>query len=87
MLYMVIETFTAGARPVYERAREQGRMLPEGLAYLDSWVEPELGRCFQLMATADPTLFDRWTAQWSDLAEFEIVPVIGSAQAAAAALE
>ncbi|HEY3766304.1 MAG TPA: DUF3303 family protein [Gaiellales bacterium] len=87
MLYLVIETFTAGARPVYERVRDRGRMLPEGLAYLDSWVEPELGRCFQLMATADPALFDRWTAEWSDLAEFEIVPVLSSAEAAAVALQ
>jgi uncharacterized protein DUF3303 len=86
MRYMVIETFRRGARPVYERARDRGRMLPEGLTYLDSWVEPGLGRCFQLMETDDPALFERWTARWDDLAEFEIVPVLSSAEAAARAL-
>jgi hypothetical protein len=84
--YMVIETFTQGARPVYERARDQGRMLPEGLEYVDSWVETGLRRCFQLMETDDPALFERWTAQWDDLGEFEIVPVLGSAEAAERAL-
>ena len=84
MLYMVIETFTQGAAPVYERAAKRGRMLPPGLEYVDSWVEePELRRCFQLMEADDPGLFDEWTAAWADLAEFEVVPVIGSAAAAA----
>jgi Domain of unknown function (DUF3303) len=86
MRYMVVETFTQGARPVYERARDHGRMLPEGLAYLDSWVDAGLGRCFQLMETDDPALLARWTARWSDLAEFEVVPVLASAEAAARAL-
>ena len=81
---MVIETFTHGAAPVYERAAERGRMLPPGLDYVDSWVEePGLQRCFQLMEADDPGLFDEWTAAWSDLAQFEVVPVIGSAAAAA----
>ena len=81
---MVIETFTRGARPVYERAAERGRMLPPGLEYVDSWIdERRLDRCFQLMETDDPTLFDGWIASWSDLAEFEVVPVIDSAAAAA----
>ncbi len=86
MRYMVIETFTQGARPVYERARDSGRMLPEGLEYVDSWVETDLRRCFQLMETDDPSLFERWTAQWDDLGEFEIVPVLASAEAAERAL-
>jgi hypothetical protein len=81
---MVIETFTRGSRPVYARAAERGRMLPPGLVYLDSWIdERRLDRCFQLMETEDPGLFDEWIAAWSDLAEFEIVPVIDSAEAAA----
>jgi hypothetical protein len=80
---MVIETFTRGARPVYERAAERGRMLPAGLEYVDSWIdERTLDRCFQLMQTDDPNLFDGWIASWSDLAEFEVVPVIDSAAAA-----
>ena len=82
VLYMVVETYKQGARPVYERAAERGRMLPPGLEYVDSWVdERTLDRCFQLMETDDPTLFDQWTAAWSDLAEFEVVPVLSSAQA------
>jgi hypothetical protein len=79
--YMVIERFTRGAAPVYERAAERGRLLPDGLMYLDSWIDERLDRCFQLMETDDPTLLDEWTARWSDLVEFEVVPVITSAEA------
>jgi hypothetical protein len=86
VLFMVVERFTHGARPVYERAAEQGRLLPEGLRYVDSWVDASLDRCFQLMETDDPRLFDEWTARWSHLAEFEIVPVMSSAEARRRAL-
>ena len=86
MRYMVVERFTQGARPVYERAAERGRMLPPGLVYVDSWVDESLSRCFQLMETDDPALLDAWIARWSDLAEFEVVPVLGSAEAAERAL-
>jgi hypothetical protein len=80
---MVIETFTRGARAVYERAAKRGRMLPPGLVYVDSWIdERTLDRCFQLMETEDAGLFDEWIARWSDLADFEVVPVIDSAAAA-----
>jgi hypothetical protein len=83
---MVVERFTQGPSPVYDRAAQQGRMLPPGLEYVDSWVDERLDRCFQLMETDDPRLFDEWVARWSDLAEFEVVPVIDSAEAAARAL-
>ena len=79
---MVVERFRQGAAPVYERAAERGRLLPDGLRYVDSWIDEDLGRCFQLMETDDPRLLDEWTARWSDLVEFEVVPVIGSAEAA-----
>ena len=79
---MVVERFKQGAPPVYERAAERGRMLPDGLEYVDSWVDERLDRCFQLMRTDDAALFDEWTGRWKDLAEFEVVPVIGSAEAA-----
>jgi hypothetical protein len=83
MRYMVIETFLRGAGPVYARAAERGRMLPEGLVYVDSWVDARTrDRCFQLMETDDPSLFEPWIAAWSDLAEFDVVPVVGSAEAA-----
>jgi Protein of unknown function (DUF3303) len=81
LLYMVVERFTQGPGPVYERAAEHGRLLPDGLVYVDSWVDKRLDRCFQLMETDEPRLFDEWTARWSDVAEFEVVPVIGSAEA------
>ena len=79
---MVIERFTRGAGPVYERAATEGRLLPSGLRYVDSWVDERLDRCFQLMETDTPALFDEWIARWSDLAEFEVVPVLASAEAA-----
>jgi hypothetical protein len=83
MRYMVIETFKRGARPVYARAAERGRMLPPGLAYVDSWIDERgLDRCFQLMETDDTSLFDEWIAAWGDLADFEVVPVVDSATAA-----
>ena len=75
---MIVEEFVQGARPVYERARDQGRMLPAGLEYVDSWVDERLERCFQLMETDDPALIDAWIAEWSDLVRFEIVPLVGS---------
>lgn len=83
--YMVIETYLLGPKPVYERFAERGRMLPEGLYYVDSWMETAgRDRCFQLMETDDPALFEQWTRRWSDLVEFEIVPVVSSAEAASA---
>jgi Domain of unknown function (DUF3303) len=85
MLYMVVERYLRGSQPVYERAAQRGRMLPTGLRYLDSWVDERLDRCFQLMETEDPATFERWIAEWSDLVEFEVVPVVSSAEAAARA--
>jgi hypothetical protein len=84
MLYMVIEKYRHGPGPVYQRAAERGRMLPDGLRYVDSWVvdDDRLDRCFQLMETDDPGLFDTWQSHWADLTEFEILPVLGSAEAA-----
>ena len=84
MLYLVIEKYLQGPKPVYARASERGRLLPAGLRYLESWVEQDgLSRCFQLMETADASLFDEWIASWSDLVEFEVVPVVTSQEAAA----
>jgi Domain of unknown function (DUF3303) len=81
LLYMVVERFKEGAGPVFERKAERGRLLPNGLVYLDSWIGERLDRCFQLMETDDPRLFDEWIPGWSDLVEFEVVPVISSAEA------
>jgi hypothetical protein len=82
MLFMVIERFHDTAA-VYQRLREKGRMLPDGLKYVDSWVEVHGSRCFQLMECDDVQLFEQWVARWSDLVDFEIVAVRGSKEAAA----
>ena len=74
--YMVVETYRHGPEPVYHRFDQQGRMLPDGLEYIDSWLESgSKNRCFQLMATNDRSLFDVWIAKWDDLVDFEVVPV------------
>jgi len=81
MLFMVIERFKSqDAKAVYKRFQEQGRMMPDGLKYIDSWVEANFNRCFQLMECDDPVLFQQWIAKWQDLMEFEIVPVVPSAE-------
>ena len=83
-LFMVVEHYRDGPDPVYARFAEHGRMLPDGLRYLDSWVVAGTRDvCFQLMETAEPALFDAWTVRWADLVRFEIHEVISSAQAAA----
>ena len=82
-LFMVLERFRNGdATPVYQRFRERGRMAPEGLTYVSSWVTEDLATCFQVMETADRALLDEWMNHWSDLVEFEIHPVITSKEAA-----
>ena len=80
--YMVIERYKKGAAPVYQRFRERGRMAPDGLAYVSSWVTEDLQRCYQIMETEDPHLLDRWMAEWSDIVDFEVHAVITSADAA-----
>ena len=88
MLYVVIERFKEpGGIAVYRRARDRGRMLPEGLRYVQSWVDVDFTRCYQLMECDDTRLFDEWTAHWQDLVEFEIIPVRTSQEAAAAIAE
>jgi hypothetical protein len=82
-LYLVVERFRGGDPvPVYRRFRERGRLAPEGLTYVSSWVDEPLQRCWQIMETADRRLLDEWMAQWSDLVEFEVIPVMSSAEAA-----
>jgi len=86
MLFMVIEHFrNEDAKPVYRRFREQGRMAPEGLMYVLSWVTSDLTRCYQVMECEDRRLLDLWMTNWEDLVEFEVIPVITSAEASARA--
>ena len=84
MLYMIVENFRGGdPAPVYRRFAEQGRLAPDGLEYVSSWVTADLTRCYQVMACEDAALLDRWMARWRDLVEFEVFPVVSSAEAAA----
>ena len=86
MLFMIIEHFEGGGPgPVYARFRERGRLAPEGLDYLGSWVTSDLTRCYQVMECGDRSLLDEWMAQWADLVRFEVVEVMTSAEAAEAA--
>jgi hypothetical protein len=81
MLFMVIESFRRGdARPVGERFQRHGRMMPEGLIYHASWVDLSGKRCFQIMEGTDEGLVREWMANWSDLVDFEVVPVLTSVQ-------
>lgn len=81
---MIVERYRDGdALPVYRRFRDRGRLMPEGLRYVSSWVTKDLRSCFQVMECEDPKLLDEWMEQWKDLVEFEVVPVITSAEAAA----
>jgi hypothetical protein len=85
MLFMVIEEFRdQDAKSVYRRFHEKGRLMPDGLAFVNSWVSADLGRCFQLMECDDITLLQKWIAEWSDLMAFEIVPVVSGKDTAAA---
>jgi Protein of unknown function (DUF3303) len=85
MLYMIVEHFRNGDPvPVYRRFRDRGRLAPEGLRYVASWVTDDFGRCFQVMECDDPELLEDWMANWRDLVEFALVPVITSAEAGAA---
>lgn len=82
MLYMVIERFkTPGAIDVYRRARDRGRLMPEGLEYISSWVDFDFTKCFQLMKTENKGLLEQWISHWTDLVDFEVIPVQTSAEA------
>ena len=81
---MVIEHYVRGAAPVYERFAERGRLAPEGLTYVDSWIDAGLSRCFQLMECDDLALLQRWISKWEDIVRFEVVPVTPSAVTAEA---
>jgi hypothetical protein len=85
MLFMVIEKYRDGdPKPVYRRFREKGRMAPPGTRYVSSWVTTDFERCFQVMDCDDRVLLDEWMSNWSDLVEFEVIPIITSEKASAA---
>ena len=81
MQYLVIENFRGrDPVPVYRRFRERGRLAPEGLHYVGSWITEDLARCYQVMECADRRLLDEWLSHWADLVEFEVIPVLSSAE-------
>ncbi|MFY9561970.1 MAG: DUF3303 family protein [Terriglobales bacterium] len=81
MLFMVIERFKGGdPKPIGARFRREGRMLPEGVVYQASWIDPVAGRCFQIMEAPSLESLDEWVRRWNDLVDFEIVPVVTSAE-------
>jgi len=85
MLFMVVEKFrNQDVKPIYRRLSDKGRMMPDGLKFVSSYVSADVSRCFQLMECDDVTLFQRWVAEWSDLMECEIVPVVAGKDTAAA---
>ncbi len=83
MLFMIIERYHDGDPvPVYRRFRELGRLAPEGLTYVASWVDESMATCYQVMEAAERALVDAWIARWDDIVDFEVVPVMTSAEAA-----
>ena len=82
MLYLVVEDFRGNPEAVYRRFRDQGRLAPEGLRYVSSWVTQDLQRCYQIMECADPGLLEEWMGRWKDLVRFEVIPVMTSPEAA-----
>ena len=85
MLFMVIETYRDGdAKPVYRRFRDKGRLAPKGVRYISSWVTTDFERRFQVMDCDSRVLLDEWMAQWSDIVEFEVIPVLTAEKASAA---
>lgn len=83
MLYMIVEHFKGDPAAVYRRFRYQGRLAPEGARYVDSWVTSDFQRCYQVMECDDPGLLELWMDRWRDLVDFEVIPVMTSAEAAA----
>lgn len=82
MLFMVIERYKDGnAEDVYRRLQEKGRMTPDGLRYVDSWVDASLDRCFEVVECEDARMIQRWIAEWDDLVEFEVIPVVSTDEA------
>ncbi len=85
MLFMVVEDFrNRDRKAIYRRFRDKGRMAPEGLQFVNSWMTADMSRCFQLMETDDVTLFQKWVAEWCDIGEYEIVPVVTGKETAEA---
>jgi hypothetical protein len=77
MLFMIIEHFK-DTTAIGERFRAKGRMLPESVAYVASWIDPKTHRCFQVMEAPTAAHLDPWVDAWKDLGTFDIIPVLTS---------
>lgn len=84
MLYMIVEDFRGDPVSVYRRFRDHGRLSPEGLRYINSWVTLNLQRCYQVMECDDPGVLQQWIDHWKDVVDFEVIPVVTSVEAATA---
>ena len=82
MLYMIVEDYKGDPESVYRRFRERGRLAPDGLHYVNSWVTADLQKCYQVMECDDRSLLDAWMEQWKDLVNFDVILVISSSEAA-----
>jgi len=88
MVYMIIERFHPGkVKALYKRFEEKGRMMPEGLTYVNSWIDEKITTCYQVMETDSPEKLNEWISHWKDLVDFEVIPVISSARAKEKVLE
>ena len=83
MLYMVLEHFKGDPVPVYRRFRDHGRLMSTGLRFINSWITSDLQRCYQVMECEEPALLQQWIDQWKDIMDFEVIPVVTSAETAA----
>ena len=82
MLYMVIETFHPGkAGGIYERFDKKGRLLPDGVLYINSWIDMKIQTCYQVMEADSEKKLLPWINRWKYLADFEVVPVMTSKEA------
>lgn len=82
MTFLIIETFHKGqAKAIYQRFDQKGRMLPDGVRYINSWIDEAVTVCYQIMESDSREKIVEWTKHWNDLAEFEIIPVIDSEEA------
>ena len=87
MLYMIIERFRAGkTKMIYQRFAEKGRLMPEGVKYINSWVTKDMEMCYQVMDSITEEKIREWISKWDDLSDFEVIPVIGSDEAKASVL-
>ena len=82
MLYMVIEHFHPDKiKELYERFDKKGRLMPNGVHYINSWTDTKVETCYQIMESESEEKLNEWIDNWKDFADFVIIPVLSSEQA------